>query len=177
MGHHFRKSRTRRSWTCTSPCPASSRSCRPPRRTLHDYVMLVTHASTPGMCRFRSRRRKEFEDSIRRQRQHMGTWLKYAKFEEGQKEFHRARSVFERAIDVDYKYNPVWLKYAEVRMHAISCERAAVVHVCRWLAADGDAPQVHQSCSERVGPRCEAASAHRPVLVQVLLHGGDGGQR
>lgn len=49
------------------------------------------------------RRRKEFEDAIRMQRQHVGNYIKYAMWEEQQQEFTRARSVFERAVDVDYR--------------------------------------------------------------------------
>lgn len=90
--------------------------------------------------RYRMRRRKEFENSIRRQRQHMGTWIKYAKFEETQKEFHRARSVFERAIDVDYKYQPVWLKYAEMEMRHEFVNRARNV----WDRATKLLPRVDQ---------------------------------
>ena len=65
---------------------------------------------------YRMYKRKEFEDSIRRQRQHMGTWTKYALWEAEQKEFTRARSVFERAIDVEYKNVTIWRKYAEMEM-------------------------------------------------------------
>ncbi|GLD99735.1 hypothetical protein PINS_up008463 [Pythium insidiosum] len=61
-------------------------------------------------------KRKAFEDEIRRQRHHIGTWMKYAQWEESQHEFKRARSIFERAIDVDYKNPTIWLKYAEMEM-------------------------------------------------------------
>ncbi|CAM9158886.1 unnamed protein product [Heterosigma akashiwo] len=62
------------------------------------------------------RKRKEFEDSIRRQRQHLGTWHKYAKWEESQKEYERARSIYERALDVDFKSVSLWMKYIEMEM-------------------------------------------------------------
>ncbi|KAJ0397792.1 hypothetical protein P43SY_006494 [Pythium insidiosum] len=65
---------------------------------------------------YRMGKRKAFEDEIRRQRHHIGTWMKYAQWEESQHEFKRARSIFERAIDVDYKNPTVWLKYAEMEM-------------------------------------------------------------
>ncbi|CAK4071452.1 unnamed protein product [Aphanomyces euteiches] len=65
---------------------------------------------------YRMSKRKTFETEIRRQRHHMGTWIKYAQWEETQHEFARARSVFERAIDVDYKNHSLWLKYAEMEM-------------------------------------------------------------
>ncbi|OWZ22479.1 Pre-mRNA-splicing factor, Crooked neck [Phytophthora megakarya] len=61
-------------------------------------------------------KRKSFEDELRRQRHHVGTWMKYATWEESQEEFARARSVFERALDVDYKATTIWLKYAEMEM-------------------------------------------------------------
>jgi crooked neck len=43
-------------------------------------------------------------------------WLKYASWEISQKDFDRARSVFERALDVDYRNQVLWLKYAEMEM-------------------------------------------------------------
>jgi len=46
-----------------------------------------------------------FEDNLRRNKHVMATWLKYAKFEENQGDLERVRSIFERAIDVDYR-NP-----------------------------------------------------------------------
>ena len=47
----------------------------------------------------------------------MGTWLKYAAWEASQKEWERARSVYERCLDVDYKHHQTWLRYAEVGLH------------------------------------------------------------
>ncbi|GMH84236.1 hypothetical protein TrST_g691 [Triparma strigata] len=61
-------------------------------------------------------RRKTFEDEIRRQREHIGTWVKYAKFEESNKELERARSIYERALEVDHRGSHLWLKYAEFEM-------------------------------------------------------------
>jgi crooked neck len=65
---------------------------------------------------YQMRKRKEFEDNIRKNRTVMSNWIKYARWEESQQEFARARSVFERAIDVDHRNIPVWLKYAEMEM-------------------------------------------------------------
>eukprot|EP00607_Mallomonas_marina_P002648 CAMPEP_0182437692 /NCGR_PEP_ID=MMETSP1167-20130531/85222_1 /TAXON_ID=2988 /ORGANISM="Mallomonas Sp, Strain CCMP3275" /LENGTH=794 /DNA_ID=CAMNT_0024630707 /DNA_START=25 /DNA_END=2409 /DNA_ORIENTATION=- len=65
---------------------------------------------------YRQNKRKDFEDQVRRQRHHMGTWMKYGLWEASQKEFERSRSVFERAIDVDYRNQSLWLKYAEMEM-------------------------------------------------------------
>jgi crooked neck len=44
------------------------------------------------------------------------TTKQYAQWEEGQKDFRRARSVWERALDNDYRNVTVWLKYAEMEM-------------------------------------------------------------
>ena len=43
-------------------------------------------------------------------------WVKYAQWEEAQKDFRRARSVWERALDADHRNVSVWLKYVEVEM-------------------------------------------------------------
>jgi len=61
-------------------------------------------------------RRKTFENEIRRQREHIGTWIKYARFEEENRELERARSIFERALEVDHKGPLLWLRYAEFEM-------------------------------------------------------------
>lgn len=42
--------------------------------------------------------------------------LQYAQWEEGQKDFRRARSVWERALEVTYTNPTTWLKYAEMEM-------------------------------------------------------------
>ena len=44
---------------------------------------------------YRLRERKKFEDRLRMSRNAIGTWLKYASFEEAQRDFERARSGFE----------------------------------------------------------------------------------
>eukprot|EP00980_Cylindrotheca_fusiformis_P001669 scaffold381_cov138-Cylindrotheca_fusiformis.AAC.5 len=61
-------------------------------------------------------RRKHFEDNIRYRREHIGNWVKYAKLEEEHKEFERARSVFERALEVEGRSAELWLRYAEFEM-------------------------------------------------------------
>lgn len=61
-------------------------------------------------------RRKHFEDNIRYRREHIGNWVKYARFEEENKEMERARSVFERALEVDHRSAELWLRYAEFEM-------------------------------------------------------------
>ncbi|KAK9114221.1 hypothetical protein Syun_021018 [Stephania yunnanensis] len=80
---------------------------RPPKQKITDHTELAD---------YRLRKRKEFEDLIRRVRWNSNVWIKYAKWEESQKDFARARSVWERALEVDYRNPTLWLKYAEVEM-------------------------------------------------------------
>eukprot|EP01135_Chromosphaera_perkinsii_P004957 Nk52_evm1s307 gene=Nk52_evmTU1s307 len=60
---------------------------------------------------YKLRKRKDFEDIIRRNRIVISKWLYYAKWEESQNEFERARSIYERALDVDHRNVQIWLKY------------------------------------------------------------------
>jgi len=89
---------------------------------------------------YRMSKRKTFEDEIRRQRHHLGTWIKYAQWEDSQHEFQRARSIFERAIDVDYKNHSLWLKYAEMEMKHKFINHARNV----WDRAVSLLPRVNQ---------------------------------
>jgi crooked neck len=68
------------------------------------------------LLHYQQGKRKDFEDQIRRQRHHIGTWIRYAVWEASQKEFERSRSVFERALDVDYRNQTLWSKYADMEM-------------------------------------------------------------
>ncbi|CAN1751072.1 Crooked neck-like protein 1 [Linum perenne] len=80
---------------------------RPPKQKITD---------TSELADYRLRRRKEFEDLIRRVRWNISVWVKYAQWEESQKDFSRARSVWERALEVDYRQHTLWLKYADFEM-------------------------------------------------------------
>ncbi|KAG8075638.1 hypothetical protein GUJ93_ZPchr0006g45936 [Zizania palustris] len=80
---------------------------RPPKQKITDSIEL---------SEYRLRRRKEFEDVIRRVRWNVNAWVKYAKWEEQQQDFVRARSVYERALDVAHRDHTLWLKYAEFEM-------------------------------------------------------------
>lgn len=46
----------------------------------------------------------------------VSNWIKYAQWEESQKEIQRARSIWERAIDNEHRNITIWLKYAEMEM-------------------------------------------------------------
>ncbi|KAI1824228.1 cell cycle control protein [Xylaria intraflava] len=65
---------------------------------------------------FQGRKRKEFEDYVRRNRINMNNWMRYAAWELEQKEFKRARSIFERALDVDATSVVLWIRYIEAEM-------------------------------------------------------------
>ena len=65
---------------------------------------------------YRMVKRKEFEDTLRRHRHNIATWIKYAKWEEAQNDFRRVRSVFERALQIDYQNVSIWLKYIEMEI-------------------------------------------------------------
>jgi len=80
---------------------------RPPKQKITD---------SNELSEYRLRKRKEFEDHIRRVRHIPTVWVKYAKWEESQKDFARARSIWERALEVDYRNHTLWLKYAEFEM-------------------------------------------------------------
>lgn len=65
---------------------------------------------------FQGRKRREFEDYVRRNRINMNNWMRYAQWELEQKEFARARSIFERALDVDSTSVVLWIRYTEAEM-------------------------------------------------------------
>lgn len=80
---------------------------RPPKQKITDAEELAE---------YRLRKRKEYEDLIRRVRWNTSVWVKYAQWEESQRDFARARSIWERAIEVDYTNSTLWLKYSEMEM-------------------------------------------------------------
>lgn len=80
---------------------------KPPRVQINDDEELEDYMH---------RKRAEYENTVRKQRFHINAWVKYAAFEEGLRNFQRARSIFERALVVDYKSTTLWLKYSEMEM-------------------------------------------------------------
>lgn len=97
-------------------------------------------ADVEELNEYKQGKRKDFEDAIRMQRQHLGNYIKYAAWEESQQEFERARSVYERAIDVDYQHPPLWLRYAEMEMRNKFVNRARNI----WDRAVTLLPRVDQ---------------------------------
>lgn len=79
----------------------------PPRQKIADVAELRD---------FQLRKRKEYEDNIRRNSHVVSNWIKYAAWEESQQELKRARSIYERALDVDPRNITYWMRYAEMEM-------------------------------------------------------------
>ncbi|ROT37012.1 TPR-like protein [Sodiomyces alkalinus F11] len=65
---------------------------------------------------FQGRKRREFEDYVRRNRINLNNWLRYAEWEIQNKELARARSIFERALDVHPNSVQLWIRYIESEM-------------------------------------------------------------
>lgn len=87
----------------------------PPKRHIADVAELREHRTSV---------RKDFEAKIKFNKNNLGTWLRYAKWEEEQHEIERARSIFERALEINYQHVPTWLRYAEMEMRAKFPNRA-----------------------------------------------------
>lgn len=104
---------------------------RPPKQKINDHTELSD---------YRLRRRKEFEDLIRRVHWNTSVWVKYASWEETQQDLARARSVWERALEVDYRNHTLWLKYAEFEMRNRCVNHARNV----WDRAVALLPRVDQ---------------------------------
>lgn len=73
---------------------------------------------------FQGRKRREFEDYVRRNRVNMNNWLRYAQWEIENKELARARSVFERALDVHPNSVVLWSRYVEAEMRTRNINHA-----------------------------------------------------
>ncbi|QDZ19359.1 hypothetical protein A3770_02p18770 [Chloropicon primus] len=66
---------------------------------------------------YRLGKRKDFEGLVRKVGGwNISAWWKYAKWEESQNDLARARSVYERAVEANYRNPTLWLKYAEMEM-------------------------------------------------------------
>ncbi|KAG9255029.1 uncharacterized protein F5Z01DRAFT_653686 [Emericellopsis atlantica] len=73
---------------------------------------------------FQGRKRKEFEDYVRRNALNLNNWMRYAAWELEQKEYARARSVFERALDSHPNSVQLWIRYIEAEMKSRNINHA-----------------------------------------------------
>lgn len=103
----------------------------PPKQKISDPAELAD---------YQLRRRKQFEDNIRKNRMVISNWMKYAQWEESQKDIQRARSIWERALDVDHRNITIWLKYTEMEMRSRQVNHARNL----WDRAVTILPRVNQ---------------------------------
>ncbi|KAI5653329.1 hypothetical protein M9H77_30516 [Catharanthus roseus] len=104
---------------------------RPTKYKITDQIELSDHHLL---------KRKGFEDLVRGFRSNKSGWVKYANWEESQKDFNRAHSVWERALEAYYDDHTLWLKYAEFEMKNKFINRARNV----WDRAVVVLPRVDQ---------------------------------
>ena len=88
----------------------------PPKQKIQDADELAD---------YQMRKRKAFEDALRKNKSVMSNWIKYATWEESQGQLDRTRSVFERALDVDHRYLVAGLTLSEL----VAQEHRSVVEV------------------------------------------------
>ncbi|ODQ68583.1 Pre-mRNA-splicing factor CLF1 [Nadsonia fulvescens var. elongata DSM 6958] len=65
---------------------------------------------------YQGRKRREYENALRRNKQNFGQWMRYAQWELDQREIARAQSVFERALEVDATHVPMWIRYIQCEL-------------------------------------------------------------
>jgi crooked neck len=70
--------------------------------------------SEEDLAEYRGDKRRSYENGIRANRNNMGCWKRYALWEATQNQFERARSVFERALEVDMKCQMIWVQYVQM---------------------------------------------------------------
>ena len=97
-------------------------------------------ADPEELAQLRLTRRKGFEDNIRKNRTVMSNWIKYVEWEQTQQEYERARSTYERALDIDHHCITLWLKYAEMEMKNKQINHARNV----WNRAVNLLPRIQQ---------------------------------
>ncbi|KAI9188889.1 NineTeen Complex (NTC) component [Blastocladiella emersonii ATCC 22665] len=97
-------------------------------------------ADADELNEYRRHKRESFENAIRRNKHHVAHWLKYAAWEESQRDLGRARSVYERVLEIDPRNPAIWVKYAEMEM------RGKNVNLARnlWDRAVTQLPRVDQ---------------------------------
>lgn len=109
--------------------------------TTDDFEIIDSTIDTPEeLEEYKSQRRKKFEVLITRQRYNYKSWIKYAEWESRIGEYERARNVFKRALEVDYKNPSLWLRYAEMEIQGKNINHARNV----WERAIKLLPNIEQ---------------------------------
>ncbi|KAG5421427.1 CLF1 [Candida metapsilosis] len=79
-----------------------------PKQTIQDLEELYLNQQT---------KRKEFEQQLNKNRLNYGQWLRYARWElDHNHDFARARSIMERALDVNIEHVPFWTSYIQFEL-------------------------------------------------------------
>lgn len=79
-----------------------------PKQTIQDLDELRSYQLT---------KRREYEQQLNKNRLNFGQWLRYAKWEGQQNhDFARARSIYERALDVNVSHIPFWTHYIQFEL-------------------------------------------------------------
>lgn len=74
-----------------------------PEQTIQDLDELRSYQQT---------KRKEYEQQLNKNRLNFGQWMRYAKWEaDHNHDYARARSIFERALQVNVEHVPFWVHY------------------------------------------------------------------
>lgn len=66
---------------------------------------------------FQLTKRKEFEQQLNKNRLNFGQWLRYARWEiDHNQDYRRARSIYERALQVNIEHVPFWTQYIQFEL-------------------------------------------------------------
>ena len=89
--------------------------------------------SKEELALYRQKTRQDFEFHVKRSYSDFGSWIRYALWEEDQKDFVRARTIFERCLLHHGEKSEFWRHYAEMELRHGFVEEARAV----WERADG----------------------------------------
>ncbi|KAM9904526.1 hypothetical protein OXX59_002694 [Metschnikowia pulcherrima] len=66
---------------------------------------------------FQLSKRRDYEQQLNKNRLNYGQWMRYAKWEiDHNHDFKRARSIMERALEVNVQHVPFWVRYIELEL-------------------------------------------------------------
>lgn len=74
---------------------------------------------------FQLTKRREYEQQLNKNRLNFGQWVRYAKWEvEYNHDFQRARSIYERALQVNIEHIPFWIHYIQLELKSKNINHA-----------------------------------------------------